>query len=117
MLKYGLTGGIASGKSAVAAMLREMGFPVLDADALSHKLMEPGQPARDEMLQEFGADLAGGDGRIDRAKLGNNRLCRSGQAGKTKRDPASACRADHAQSSWNGNKAACAMPRLWKQRC
>ncbi len=69
MLKYGLTGGIASGKSAVAAMLREMGFPVLDADSLSHKLMEPGQPARDEILQEFGADLAGGDGRIDRAKL------------------------------------------------
>jgi len=70
MLKFGLTGGIASGKSAVAAMLREMGFPVLDADSLAHKLMEPGQPAREEILKEFGADLAGADGRIDRAKLG-----------------------------------------------
>ncbi|MGA3177773.1 MAG: dephospho-CoA kinase [Candidatus Acidiferrum sp.] len=70
MLKFGLTGGIASGKSAVAALLREMGFPVLDADAVAHKLMEPGQPAREEVLQEFGADLAGADGRIDRAKLG-----------------------------------------------
>jgi dephospho-CoA kinase len=70
MLKFGLTGGIASGKSAVAAMLREMGFPVLDADSLAHKLMEPGQPAREEILREFGADLAGADGRIDRAKLG-----------------------------------------------
>ena len=70
MLKFGLTGGIASGKSAVAALLREMGFPVLDADAVAHKLMEPGQPAREEILQEFGADLAGADGRIDRAKLG-----------------------------------------------
>ncbi len=70
MLRYGLTGGIASGKSAVAAMLREMGFPVLDADPIAHKLMEPGQPAHDEVLREFGAELAGADGRIDRAKLG-----------------------------------------------
>ena len=70
MLRYGLTGGIASGKSAVAAMLREMGFPVLDADPIAHKLLEPGQPAREEILREFGADLAGADGRIDRAKLG-----------------------------------------------
>jgi dephospho-CoA kinase len=70
MLRFGLTGGIASGKSAVAALLREMGFPVLDADPIAHKLMAPGQPAHDEVLQEFGADLAGADGRIDRAKLG-----------------------------------------------
>jgi dephospho-CoA kinase len=70
MLRYGLTGGIASGKSAVAAMLREMGFPVLDADPIAHKLMEPGQPAHEEVLREFGANLAGADGRIDRAKLG-----------------------------------------------
>ena len=69
MLRYGLTGGIASGKSAVAALLREVGFPVLDADPIAHKLIEPGQPAHDEVLREFGADLAGADGRIDRAKL------------------------------------------------
>jgi len=69
MLKFGLTGGIASGKSAVAALLREMGFPVLDADSVAHKLMEPGQSAREEILREFGAELAGADGRIDRAKL------------------------------------------------
>ena len=48
MLKLGLTGGIASGKSAVATILRELGFPVLDADSISHKLMEPGQAAHDE---------------------------------------------------------------------
>lgn len=69
MLRYGLTGGIASGKSAVAALLREIGFPVLDADSAAHKLMEPGQPAREEILKEFGAELAAADGRIDRAKL------------------------------------------------
>jgi dephospho-CoA kinase len=69
MLKLGLTGGIASGKSAVAAILRELGFPVLDADSISHKLMEPGQTAHDEILQAFGADLADASGHIDRHKL------------------------------------------------
>jgi dephospho-CoA kinase len=70
MLKMGLTGGIASGKSAVAAMLREMGFPVLEADAVAHKLLEPGQTAHDEVLREFGAELVDASGKIDRAKLG-----------------------------------------------
>jgi len=69
MLKLGLTGGIASGKSVVAAILRELGFPVLDADSISHKLMEPGQTAHNEIVQSFGADLAGSSGRIDRHKL------------------------------------------------
>ncbi len=69
MLKLGLTGGIASGKSVVAAILRELGFPVLDADSISHKLMEPGQTAHHEILQSFGADLAGSSGDIDRHKL------------------------------------------------
>lgn len=69
MLKMGLTGGIASGKSAVAVMLREMGFPVLEADAVAHKLIEPGQPAHDEVLQEFGAGIADATRRIDRGKL------------------------------------------------
>jgi dephospho-CoA kinase len=69
MLRLGLTGGIASGKSAVAAMLREKGFSVLDADSLAHKLIEPGQPAYDEVLQEFGQEVLAPGGRIDRAKL------------------------------------------------
>jgi dephospho-CoA kinase len=69
MLRLGLTGGIASGKSAVAAMLREMGFAVLDADSLAHRIIEPGQPAHDEILQEFGKAVLAPDGRVDRAKL------------------------------------------------
>src|SRR6266702_3659765 len=69
MLKLGLTGGIASGKSVVATILRELGFPVLDADSVSHKLMEPGQAAYEEILQSFGTGLAGSSGRIDRHKL------------------------------------------------
>jgi dephospho-CoA kinase len=69
MLRLGLTGGIASGKSAVAAMLREMGFAVLDADSLAHKLMEPGLPAYDEVVREFGPAIVDSTGHIDRAKL------------------------------------------------
>ena len=70
MLRLGLTGGIASGKSAVAAMLRELGFAVLDADALGHKLIEPGQAAYAEVIQEFGPSITDSSGRIDRSKLG-----------------------------------------------
>ena len=70
MKQLGITGGIASGKSVVAEMLREMGFHVLDADALGHTLMEPGTQAYDEIVREFGAGVTGADGRIDRGKLG-----------------------------------------------
>jgi dephospho-CoA kinase len=69
MKRLGITGGIASGKSVVAGMLRGMGFHVLDADGLGHTLMEPGTPAYEEIVREFGASVAGADGRIDRGKL------------------------------------------------
>lgn len=70
MRRLGLTGGIAGGKSTVAAMLRERGFHVLDADALAHQLIEPGQPAYDEIVKAFGSFIVAHDsGRIDRAKL------------------------------------------------
>jgi len=69
MLRLGLTGGIASGKSAVAAMLRDIGFAVLDADSLAHQLIEPGQPAYGEILREFGPLITDAHGRIDRARL------------------------------------------------
>jgi dephospho-CoA kinase len=69
MLRLGLTGGIASGKTAVAAMLREMGFAVLDADSLAHTLIEPGEPAYDEVVREFGASILDAGNRVDRTKL------------------------------------------------
>ena len=69
MLRLGLTGGIATGKSVVAAMLRELGFQVLDADSLAHKLIEPGQPAYDQIIQEFGTAILDPDQRISRARL------------------------------------------------
>ena len=70
MKRLGITGGIASGKSAVAAMLRELGFRVIDADRLGHEVIEPGTRAYDEIVREFGAGVVGVDGRIDRGKLG-----------------------------------------------
>jgi dephospho-CoA kinase len=70
MLRYGLTGGIASGKSTVAAMLRERGFPVLEADKISHDLIEPGGAAYDEVVAQFGREILDGNGRIDRTRLG-----------------------------------------------
>jgi len=69
MLRLGLTGGIASGKTAVAAMLRELGFAVLDADSLAHKLIEPGEAAYDQVIAEFGPAIIDSDNRINRAKL------------------------------------------------
>lgn len=65
----GLTGGIGSGKSTVAEMLRSHGFPVVDADQIARDIMEPGSPVLDEVAAEFGADLIGEDGTLDRAGL------------------------------------------------
>lgn len=70
MKRLGITGGIASGKSAVAAILRELGFHVIDADALGHSVIEPGTRGFEEIVREFGAGVVGTDGRIDRGKLG-----------------------------------------------
>jgi dephospho-CoA kinase len=69
MLRLGLTGGIACGKSVVGAILKETGFAVLDADSLAHKLIEPGQPAYEEIAREFGSDILDSDGHINRGKL------------------------------------------------
>jgi dephospho-CoA kinase len=70
MLRYGLTGGIASGKSTVAAMLAEHGFPVLEADKVSHALIEAGGAAYEEVIARFGREILDGNARIDRARLG-----------------------------------------------
>ena len=70
MLRVGLTGGIASGKTTVAALLRKQGCEVLDADLLGHELMQPGQLAYEEIVGEFGQEVVAHDKSIDRAKLG-----------------------------------------------
>jgi dephospho-CoA kinase len=69
MLRYGLTGGIASGKSTVAAMLREHGLPVLEADKISHALIQPAGPGYERVLARFGRDILDPDGTINRGRL------------------------------------------------
>lgn len=69
MRLYGLTGGIASGKSTVSRMLRELGAHVLDADAIAREVVAPGTPGLAEVASRF-PGVVGPDGRLDRAKLG-----------------------------------------------
>ncbi len=66
----GLTGGIASGKSTVARMLRERGAAVVDADLLARQVVEPGQPALAELIARFGTQILTPDGQLDRKRLG-----------------------------------------------
>ncbi|AFE08387.1 dephospho-CoA kinase [Corallococcus coralloides DSM 2259] len=66
---FGLTGGIASGKSTVSRMLRELGARVLDADVLAREVVEPGTPGLKRIDERF-PGVVGPDGRLDRVKLG-----------------------------------------------
>jgi dephospho-CoA kinase len=79
MLRVGLTGGLGSGKSAVALVWADAGIPVIDADALGRALMEPGQAVHAAIVAAFGPDVVSADGALDRAALareafGGNRL-------------------------------------------
>jgi dephospho-CoA kinase len=65
-----LTGGIASGKSTVAAVLRELGAPIVDADQLARDVVEPGTPALADIAARFGPEVLDGGGRLDRKRLG-----------------------------------------------
>jgi dephospho-CoA kinase len=65
----GLTGGAGTGKSTVAAMLRDLGAEIVDADEATHAVYEPGTPGFDAVVREFGSSVVR-DGRIDRARLG-----------------------------------------------
>jgi len=69
MLKLGLTGGIASGKSAVGVMFVQLGAHLVQADAIAHWLMEPGNPVYEEVVRRFGSEMVNPDGRINRSRL------------------------------------------------
>lgn len=69
MRRIGLTGGIGSGKSTVAQMLADRGAVIIDADAISRELMEPGSDVLDETVRAFGPAILTADGRLDRAAL------------------------------------------------
>ncbi|MBI4475849.1 MAG: dephospho-CoA kinase [Acidobacteria bacterium] len=69
MLQVALTGGLATGKSYVAARLQERGLPTIDSDALVHQELKSGSPAIAPILERFGAEVLGDDGSINRRVL------------------------------------------------
>jgi dephospho-CoA kinase len=69
LLKLGLTGGIASGKSAVGEMFVKLGAHLIQADAVAHWLMEPGRPVYEEVVRRFGREILNLDGTINRPRL------------------------------------------------
>src|ERR1700710_2952000 len=69
MLIAGLTGGLACGKSVVAAALQELGCHVVEADVLGHEVMQPGGPAYSPIVREFGSAILNGDRSINRSRL------------------------------------------------
>ena len=68
-LRIGLTGGIASGKSAVARVFASLGIPVIDTDELSREVVEPGMPGLERVVEAFGSGVLDAHGRLDRKRL------------------------------------------------
>ena len=69
MLRIGLTGGIASGKSTVASLFAERGATVIDTDVIAREVVEPGTPALAALVNALGGSILDRDGRLDRAEL------------------------------------------------
>lgn len=68
-MRVGLTGGVGSGKSTVAALLAERGAVIIDADAIAREVVEPGTPGFAAVVAAFGSEVVGADGALDRPKL------------------------------------------------
>jgi dephospho-CoA kinase len=68
-LRIGLTGGIASGKSTVADMFADLGVPVIDTDIIAREVVQPGQPALEEVREAFGDGIIAADGTLDRPAM------------------------------------------------
>ena len=71
MLKVGLTGGIASGKSTVAKLFGALGIPIIDTDQVAREVVEPGQPPLERLVERFGPSILTPDGHLDRPALRN----------------------------------------------
>lgn len=79
MLRVGLTGGLACGKSTVAKMFSDLGAHIIYADKVAHEFYRPGQPVYEELVKRFGHEIVQPDGEIDRSRLaaiafGNGRV-------------------------------------------
>lgn len=71
MMVIGLTGGIASGKSTVANMIKDAGIALIDADIYARQVVEPGEAAYEQIVAHFGDEILHTDGTIDRKHLGS----------------------------------------------
>src|SRR5258706_6847653 len=69
MLRIGLTGGIGSGKSAVADLFASRGVPIIDTDVIAREVVQRGEPALSELAREFGDEILDATGMLDRARL------------------------------------------------
>ncbi|MBZ5736936.1 dephospho-CoA kinase [Nocardioides mangrovi] len=69
-MRVGLTGGIASGKSTVSAILSELGAVIIDGDKLAREVVERGTPGLEQVVEAFGPEILTADGDMDRAKVG-----------------------------------------------
>jgi dephospho-CoA kinase len=70
MPSFGLTGGIASGKSTVAAIFQELGAAIIDADQIAHELIRAGSPVFAEIVSRFGTEILDASGQVNRKRLG-----------------------------------------------
>ena len=82
MLRVGLTGGIACGKTSVGEMLAKRGAHVIQADLIAHELMQPGQAVYQEVVRHFGRKILEPDGKINRQKLAS--LVFAGDGGESR---------------------------------
>jgi dephospho-CoA kinase len=87
MLKVGLTGAIASGKSVVGEMFVALGAHLVQADRIAHSLMQPGEAVYNEVVRHFGRDILNPDGSVNRAKLAELAFG-TGPANSSPRQPA-----------------------------
>ena len=84
MLRVGLTGGIASGKSVVGEMFTALGAHVIQADVIAHQLMQPGQPVYEEVVRHFGRAILNPDGSVNRPKLAEMAFGDSSETGASR---------------------------------
>jgi dephospho-CoA kinase len=87
MLRVGLTGGIASGKSVVGEMFVALGAHLVQADRIAHSLMQPGESVYNEVVRHFGREILNADGGVNRTKLAELAFgsCSDGEAGRVSR--------------------------------
>jgi dephospho-CoA kinase len=85
VLKVGLTGGIASGKSVVGEMFAALGAHIIQADEISRQLMEPGEEVYREVVRHFGSGILNPDGSVNRSRLAENAFGTSAGIAETKR--------------------------------